>query len=95
MDWDAFGRRGVDELRTSGAGSLQVSRRLRAALEDLRDYVPDDRRPPLEEQLSLLDDAVADVRGAGWRPEAITSPDPLGIGVEAGEHQAEVPVARR
>ncbi len=95
MDWDAFVRLGFDELRTSGAGSLQVSRRLRAALEDLRDHVPDDRRPPVEEQLSLLDDAVADVRGAGWRPEAITSPDPLGIGVEAGEHQAEVPVARR
>ena len=43
-----------DEIRLAGAGSPQVSRRLIAALTDLIDYAPSQRRPALVEQLDLL-----------------------------------------
>ena len=35
MSWEGYVRLGFDELRLAGAGSPQVARRLRAALEDL------------------------------------------------------------
>jgi uncharacterized membrane protein len=80
MIWDGYVRLAFDELRLAGAGSLQVARRLRAALEDLRDVAMPDRRPPIDRQLALLEAGVrraftdeADVRAA-------LVPDMQGIG---------------
>jgi uncharacterized membrane protein len=80
MTWEGYVRLAFDELRLVGAGSPQVARRLRAALEDLHNVVPAQRRPPLESQLALLESAVrrayeddADVRAA-------LVPDMQGIG---------------
>jgi uncharacterized membrane protein len=56
----------VSEIRQYGAGSLQVDRRLRAMLEHLLSELPAARRPPLEEELALLGNAVA----RGFRDEA-------------------------
>ena len=44
MDWDDFLSLAVDEIRLYGAGSLQVTRRLRGMLEDLLTIVSEDRR---------------------------------------------------
>jgi uncharacterized membrane protein len=52
--WEGLVRLGLDEIREYGEGSLQVSRRLRAVLEDLLTVTPADRRGVLEEQLRLL-----------------------------------------
>ena len=80
MSWDGYVRLAFDELRLAGAGSPQVARRLRAALEDILTVAPPERRRPLEHQLHLLDAGVrrafeddADVRTA-------LVPDLQGIG---------------
>ncbi|HLM48433.1 MAG TPA: DUF2254 domain-containing protein [Myxococcaceae bacterium] len=54
-DWDAFVRLGLDEIREYGEGSIQISRRLRAILEDLLSVAPSARRTVLQEQLALLE----------------------------------------
>ena len=54
MDWQAYVRLAFEELRLAGSGSLQVSRRLRASLEDLVEFAPPDRRAALSDQLELL-----------------------------------------
>ena len=57
--WDGLVRLGLDEIREYGTGSIQVSRRLRALLEDLLTVAPASRRGVLEEQLRLLTKANA------------------------------------
>lgn len=54
LDWTGYVRLAFDELRIAGAGSPQVARRLRAALEDLLTVAPAPRRPELDRQLELL-----------------------------------------
>ncbi|GAA2130432.1 hypothetical protein GCM10009843_33030 [Nocardioides bigeumensis] len=52
-DWTGHVRLAFDELRIAGAGSPQVARRLRAALEDLKTVAPERRQPELDRQLGL------------------------------------------
>jgi hypothetical protein len=83
LQWEGFVRLAFEELRHAGAASPQVSRRLTAALEDLIDFVPADRRPALERELALLHaqairTALSDADGA-----AALEPDPAGIGSAA------------
>jgi uncharacterized membrane protein len=54
MSWDDYVHLAFDEIRMAGAGSPQVARRLRAALEDLLTIAPLARRRSLQEQLGLL-----------------------------------------
>ncbi len=56
--WADFVSLGTDEIRICGAASLQVHRRLRSMLEDLLQLADAQRRPPLTEQLTLLDAAA-------------------------------------
>jgi uncharacterized membrane protein len=58
MSWEGYVRLAFDELRLAGAGSPQIPRRLRAALEDLKAVASPERRQPLDDQLGLLDAAV-------------------------------------
>jgi uncharacterized membrane protein len=58
-DWEDYVTLSVSEIRQYGATSVQVVRRLRAMLENLRTSLPPDRWPPLELQLQVLDRAVA------------------------------------
>jgi uncharacterized membrane protein len=53
-DWPDFVILAVSEVRQFGAGSIQVSRRLRAMLEHLIEVLPAERRLPLEQELALL-----------------------------------------
>ncbi len=53
--WEDFLTLAVDETRQFGEGSVQVARRLRALLEDLREAIPQYRRPAVEAELRLLD----------------------------------------
>lgn len=69
MTWDDYVHLAFDEIRIAGAGSPQVARRLRAALEDLIAIAPHERKDSLQEQLELLEsgaqreiDEAADLR---------------------------------
>src|ERR1700754_1124017 len=80
MSWEGYVRLAFDELRLVGAGSPQVARRLRAALEDLRTVAPPERRPPLDRQLELLDDALRRAYTDDADVDAAFVPDMQGIG---------------
>jgi uncharacterized membrane protein len=84
MSWEAYVHLAFDEIRRAGASSPQVSRRLRASLEDLRARAPAERIPVLDEQIALLEDDVRRVV-----PEADVAfslvPDRQGIGVRSGQ----------
>jgi uncharacterized membrane protein len=54
MNWDAYVHLAFDEIRLAGAGSPQVTRRVKAALDDLKSLALPDRVAVLEEQLDLL-----------------------------------------
>lgn len=80
MSWEAYVHLAFDEIRMAGAGSPQVSRRLKAALDDLRSIAPADRVDVIDEQLELLaaatERAMADERDV----ELALHPDREGIG---------------
>jgi uncharacterized membrane protein len=82
--WEDFLMLAVDETRQFGEGSVQVTRRLRALLEDLRDEVPQFRRPEVESELDLLD-ASAD-RAFADRGDRLSAAarDRQGLGAGAG-----------
>ena len=58
MSWEAYVNLAFHEIRMAGAGSPQVSRRLKAALVDLKTVAPAERREVLDEHLDLLESAV-------------------------------------
>jgi uncharacterized membrane protein len=57
-DWEDYVTLSVSEIRQYGATSVQVVRRLRAMLENLKASLPPDRWPPLELQLQVLHRAI-------------------------------------
>jgi uncharacterized membrane protein len=59
LDWDGYVRLGFDEIRLGAGGYPQVTRRLEAALADLKTVAPAERQPALDRQLRLLESAVA------------------------------------
>jgi uncharacterized membrane protein len=89
LQWPGYVRLAFDEVRLVAAQNPQTARRLRAALLDLLDAAPQDRRPPVERQLRLLEAAVArnfdddadidaastaDVQGLGSGPDLVSIP---------------------
>jgi uncharacterized membrane protein len=85
MDWDAYVHLAFDEIRIAGAASPQVSRRLTAALRDLAQICPPDRRPVLERQLSLLSETVHETVPRADDVEMALGADRQGLGVAAGD----------
>jgi len=78
--WDDYLSLAVDEIRRYGSGSFQVFRRLRALLDDLRDYVPEPRRPAIDDRLRRLEADIERVLpDLDDQREAFT-PDRQGIG---------------
>lgn len=58
MSWEDYVQLAFSEIRHFGIGSLQIPRRLRAALLDLKTVAPADRQAPLDDQIQALDDAI-------------------------------------
>ncbi|UDY36308.1 DUF2254 domain-containing protein [Dermatobacter hominis] len=56
--WDAYVRLAFDEIRLASTESPQVTRRLVAALEDIKTVAPPERQAPLDRELRLLATAV-------------------------------------
>lgn len=82
-NWEGYVRVAFDELRQVGAGSPQVSRRLKAALDDLLTVAPPNRRPALAHQLGLLEELAAVAARSDADRHAALVPDPSGIGSAA------------
>jgi uncharacterized membrane protein len=59
LDWDGYVRLAFDEIRLAAGGYPQVTRRLEAALADLKTVAPVERQPALDRQLRLLASGVA------------------------------------
>lgn len=78
--WEAYVRLAFDELRLAGAATPQVSRRLRAALEDLKTVAPPERRAVLDLELELLEAAVRRAYEDEEDVIAANTPDQQGIG---------------
>lgn len=57
--WPGYVALAFEEIREYGGSSIQVHRRLRAALVELLTMVPAPRREPLERQLRLLEQSAA------------------------------------
>jgi len=85
MTWEAYVHLAFDEIRLAGVESPQVSRRLVAALTDLLDVAPPERRDVLVEQLELVRGAVRDAPRDVRDQRVAVAPDMQGIGVRAGE----------
>jgi uncharacterized membrane protein len=80
LSWDGYVRLAFDEIRLAGAASPQVTRRLCAALEDLKDVAAPDRQAPLDRQLRLLTAAVHRTYEDEEDIAAALTPDAEGIG---------------
>ena len=80
LDWEGYVRLGFDEIRLVGAASPQVTRALRAALDDVKTVAPPDRQAPLDRQLELLSAAVEREFDDESDSQAAMRPDGLGIG---------------
>lgn len=57
--WEDYLELGVTEIREFGSGSLQVVRRMRAMLEELREEVRPEHRPAVDEEISRLSETVS------------------------------------
>lgn len=74
--WADYVALAIDEIRQYGDGSIQIARRLRHLLLDVRSVAPPSRQAPLDRQLRLLDEGIArsfstaDDRIAAGRPSA-------------------------
>jgi uncharacterized membrane protein len=79
LDWDGYVRLAFDEIRLAAGRYPQVTRRLEAALSDLKTVAAPDRQPALDRQLRLLADAVARDLDDEDRDAALV-PDQQGIG---------------
>jgi uncharacterized membrane protein len=80
VSWDGYVRLAFAEIRLAGASEPQVTRKMCAALADLKSVSPPDRQEPLDRQLRLL---TAAVRRAHDDEEDVLSaltPDTEGIG---------------
>ncbi len=83
MSWEAYVHLAFDEIRMAGAGSPQVSRRLKAALEDLRSIAAPERAAILDEQLDLLATATETAMDDQRDVELALHEDREGIGAAA------------
>ena len=84
MGWDAYVRLAFDEIRLAGRESPQVTRRLIAALDDLVEIAPDERKAVLLEQLDLINDGGQQLDRDERDTDFALRPDPQGIGVAVG-----------
>jgi uncharacterized membrane protein len=80
--WEQYLSLAVTEIRDYGAGAIQVMRRMRAMLEELRDDVLPEYRGAIEEELARLDVTVAVNFGSSPDLDRALTADNQGIGAE-------------
>ena len=86
-NWEHYVQVACNEIRACGANNLQVARRMRAMLFNLRSTLPEHRHASLDTELDLLDWAI---RTHFTRPEELALamiPDRQGLGGSSGSNQ--------
>ena len=78
--WEDYLILATTEIREYGAPSIQVMRRMRAMLEELRAQVRPEHRPAVEEELARLDATVARRFGDSVDLDRASTADAQGIG---------------
>ncbi|SDC57949.1 Uncharacterized membrane protein [Geodermatophilus telluris] len=91
VSWEGYVRLAFDEIRLAGASVPQVTRRMCAALADLKSVAPPDRQEPLDRQLRLLHAAVRRAHEDEEDVLAALTPDTEGIGSGADVTAAQRP----
>ena len=82
-NWEAYLLLATEEIRLAGARSPQVTRRLTAALTDIRSIAPPERVDAIDLQLERLSAAAESAMDSEWDVAFALADDPKGIGVEA------------
>ncbi len=80
MTWEDYVHLAFDEIRLAGAGSPQIARRMRAALEDLLTIAPAERKGPLQQQLDLLKAGSKEKQAQASDQEHSSRADARGLG---------------
>jgi uncharacterized membrane protein len=80
--WEQYVSLGVTEIREYGASSIQVMRRMRPMLEELRADVRAEHRRAVEEELTRLDATVAATFGTSADLDRARIADRQGTGGE-------------
>ncbi|MFL5285124.1 MAG: DUF2254 domain-containing protein [Rhodopila sp.] len=83
--WQDFVQLAVSEIRLYGASNFQVSRRLRAMLDNLLVSLHEDRRPALRRELDLLDRALEKLHAFPEDLELARQADFQGLGGAGGQ----------
>ncbi len=78
--WEDFLSLGITEIREYGGSSVQVARRLRALLEELRESVPMGRRAAVDDELDRLARTVELHFASTPDLDLASAADPQGIG---------------
>jgi uncharacterized membrane protein len=78
--WEDYLALGVTEIREYGATSMQVNRRMRAMLEELRDAARPEHRAAVEDELRRLDESIARTFPDGFDRAFAGRSDRQGIG---------------
>jgi uncharacterized membrane protein len=78
--WEDYLTLGVTEIREYGSTAIQVMRRMRAMLEELRDAVRPEHRPAVEEELARLGETVRRTFADSVDLDRANTADPQGIG---------------
>jgi uncharacterized membrane protein len=83
-NWEDFVYISFREIRQCGAGSIQIARRLRAAIENLIQTLPAHRHDALRVELALLDRAIVSTHLFAEDLALARIPDSQGLGGSSG-----------
>jgi uncharacterized membrane protein len=87
-NWEDFVHLACTEIRHCGAGSVQITRRMRSMLENLMQTLPSHRHSELRKQLDLLDRAIEEHYTVAEDRALARIPDPQGLGGSVGVQAA-------
>ena len=83
-DWQDFVQVSFSEIRLYGGENFQITRRLRAMIQNLSQTLPEHRRPVLHDQLELLDRTLAKLHAFPEDLALARVPDAQGLGGSSG-----------
>ncbi|TDY17145.1 putative membrane protein [Paraburkholderia sp. BL6665CI2N2] len=83
-NWEDFVHISFREIRQYGAGSIQIARRLRSAIENLIQTLPEHRHDALRIELTLLDRTITSTHPFPEDLALARVPDSQGLGGSAG-----------